>query len=336
MNELPPPKSFRRTFASGQEENGMSADLPAAVGRAPDDPARDRVAPEAPARISARILGLGALAGTVAAAAVVAVAGLVLVGQDDPRLAVLQHRNVVLAQQVQGLTDKVRALETGFVAADAASGRLNARLQEHGAELRAVQASLEQLITASRQRIEEQAGVSAPALFGVAVVQLRRAIEAGRPFAWELVNLRGITGTAPSLVAQLNRLAPLAADGVPTDEQLALGLQALRMNEGLSGRASLLSAGMQAFIRVFGNAPPDAPGTSDPQLLQRAALRLSAGDYSSTLQDLVALRGPAADEARGMIEGAQRRATAQDAVDLLSMAARDTLQHQMRAALKAP
>jgi hypothetical protein len=339
MNELPQPLPFRRSFASGHEDSETPDDLQAA-GIAAQGGARDGAEPDAvvpSVRLSPKLLGLAALAGAVAAAAVVAVvAGLGLTGRDDPRLAVLQQRNAELAQLVQGLTDKMRALETGFVAADAAGAKLSARLQEHGAALGTVKADLEQLVAASRQSRDEQAGVSAPALFGVAVVQLRDALEAGRPFVWELVNLRGIAGTAPTLLAQLNRLAPLATEGVPTDEQLAVGLQVLKASDSLSGRASLLNTGVQAFTRVFGNATSAVPGVADPQLLQRAAVRLSAGDYDGTMRDLAALRGPVAREARTMIDGAQRRATAQDAVEFLSNAARDGLQQQMRASMKAP
>lgn len=346
MNEVPPLSPYRRSTSPGEvnlDVRGEPRD-----GRADfltDDNARTSTDMDAPARAhvpaglrSLKITGVAALSGAIAAVVVVGIAaGLAgFTGRDDPRLAQITLRNADLTRDVQALTDKVRTLETGLVVSGDAGDRIAARQQADGSQINTIKASLDQLIAESRRNRDELAGVSAPALFGVAVVQLRNAITAGKPFAWELVNLRGIAGSAPAMLAQINRLAPLASEGVPSDEELSIAVRALNFNDALTGRSSLIATGMDAFTRVFGNAPATSMATFNQQLLARAALRLSAGDYTGATNDLAALRGSATGAARAVVDGARQRATAQDAVDILSIAARDGLQQQVRAVLQAP
>ena len=346
MNEVPPLSQFRRSVSAvdanvdmhGEPHDGQRDFLT-------DDNARTSTDMDAPIRTlmpaglrSLKIPGVAALSGAVAAVVVVGIAaGLTgFTGREDPRLAQLTVRNADLTRDVQALTDKLRTLETGFVVSGETSDRIGARQQADGAQLTTIKASLDQLIAQNQRNRDELAGVSVPALFGVAVVQLRNAITAGKPFAWELVNVRGIAGSTPALLAQINRLAPLATEGVPGDDELAISVGALNFNDALTGRSSLIATGMDAFTRVFGNASATSAATVNQQLLARASIRLSAGDYAGATSDLAALRGSAAGAARAVVDGARQRATAQDAVDILSNAARDGLQQQVRAALQAP
>lgn len=346
MNEVPPLSSFRRSSSSGDASLAVRGEPD---DRRPDflndDNARTSTDLDAPGnpQLQAGLrplksIGVAALSGAVAAVLVVAVAAVLtgFIGRDDPRLAQLTVRNAALARDVQGLTDKLRTLDTGFVVAGETGDRIAARQQLDGAQITTIRASLDQLIAQNRRDRDELAGVSVPALFGVAVVQLRNAIAAGKPFAWELVNLRGIAGSTPALLAQINRLAPLASEGVPGDEELAIAVRALNFNDALTGRSSLIATGVDAFTRVFGNAAATSAATFNQQLLARASIRLSAGDYAGTTSDLAALRGSASGAARAVVDGARQRATAQDAVEILSIAARDGLQQQVRAVLQAP
>ena len=346
MNEVPPLLSYRRLTPAGEVDIGARGephdrrddfltDANARTSTDSDGPiGRSLPAVMRPRKVTALAAASGAVAALVVVGIAVGIAG--FIGRDDPRLAQLALRNADLSRDVQALTDKLRSIETGFVAAGEASDRIVVRQQADGAQINTIKASLGQLIEQNRSDRDSLAGVSAPALFGVAVVQLRSAITAGRPFAWELVNLRGIAGTAPAMLVQINRLAPLATEGVPGDEELAVAIRALNFNDALTGRSSLIASGMDAFTRVFGNAAVAPLASINQQLLARAGLRLSAGDYTGATNDLAALRGPAAGAARVVVDGARQRATAQDAVEILSTAARDGLQNQVRTVLQAP
>ena len=281
-------------------------------------------------------MALPALAGAVVAC-FVTVGGIAwLAGRDDPRLLQLTERNADLARQLHVHNDKLRLLETGSVAAGEVSDRLASGLTAQDAKISAVKATMDQIMAFSQLGRDEQAGISVPGLFAVAVLQLRDAVKAGRTFEWELVNLRGIAGQDVATLAQINRLAPLAANGVATDGQLVDDLRALNQAETQSGRASLLAAGIDTFARVLRNVLTSVAPTANPQLVTRASSRLEAGDYGGMARELAALSGAAARDARALVEATQRRAVAEDAVEILAAGAREGLRQQMRSSMSAP
>jgi TolA-binding protein len=299
------------------------------------DAAHEMDAPSAPGLMPLKVVALAALAGAVAAAMVFVMFGGVmsLAGREDPRLAQLASRSADLAQQIQTLSEKIRTLDTEHVAIAEAGDRLDGQLTSDRSDIAAIKTSLQQLTELNRLSRDEQAGVVAPALFGVALVQLRDSIAAGRAFDWELVNVRGIVGRDPALLAQLERLAPLAAGGVQTKAQLARGLDGLTLAENQANQSSVLSTGLAVVTRVLGTAPKSAPATANPQFLVRASVRLTAGDFGGAAQDLSALVGPNASSARPLIEALKSRAVAQNAIETLQKAARAELQTQLRSSV---
>jgi hypothetical protein len=343
MNVLPSPLPFRGSFPAGRSDSGMQEDASAAVRTSTSDSesATDadagvkRAGNAVPTQLSLKLVGLAALAGAMASAAVIVIAGGLwnFAGRDDPRLPQLVNRTADLAQQVQGLTDKIRMLETEGVAAGETADRLDGRLQADRSDIAAIKVALEQLAAFNRLSRDVQAGVAAPALFGVATLQLRDAVDAGRRFDWELVNLRGIAGSDPAVLAMLDRLAPLALTGVATSEQLGRSLAALALSENRRSGSSLLTAGFDVVSQVIGSARTASSATPNPQLLARASLRLMAGNLAGSAEDLQALSGRTAQEARPLIAAAQEAATAHDAVQTVVAAARNGLQKQLRAAV---
>jgi hypothetical protein len=170
---------------------------------------------------------------------------------------------------------------------------------------------------------------------GVAVVQLRDRLEAGLPFDWELVNLRGIAGSDPALLTELDRLAALAKTGVVTQQQLVYGLQNLVARDGSA--ASLLQTGMLVASRVLGPKLIEPPSGDYPVLL-RAEARLAAGDLANFLRQMQALSAPTAAAAKPLVAAARQRLDALQAVQTLQRAARGGLESQLRsvAAVTAP
>ncbi len=344
MNELPPRRSSRHGHSDASvdhavsTDDGMSQHDFTSMADVESENRADAALPRGTdsARLPLKAVILAALVGTAAASAVFGGALIWIIGQEDPRLGQLAHRNADLTLQVRELADKLRILETGHVASEETSNKLAAALVANGGEIRVVKSSLDQLVAQTRLSSDEKAGVSAPALFGVAVLQLREAVQVGRRFDWELVNLRGIVGDDAALLAQITLLAPMAMNGVPTDQQLADDLRMVAARANPSGTALLLTTGINAFSRVFRNAPANVSASTNSRLLGEASSRLAESDYVGATRNLAALSGSVAWDARDLVEASRRRATAQNAVDILSRAAREGLEKQMRAAMLSP
>jgi hypothetical protein len=285
-----------------------------------------------------RIVGMAVLAGALAAAIVVLAARQWLPPRpfDDPRLAQLAHEAGESAEQLATLTQKLRILETEGVAGAEATATFAAQLAGQRGELGAMKATVQRVADASANDADGQRSGATAALFGVAAVQLRDAIEQGRPFDWELVDVRGIAGHDARLLRELYRLAPMAAGGVPTATQIRQGLQALSLAEFQRGAPGIVQAGLDIVGRTFGPTLISAPANPTPALLLQAALLLERGDSAGTARALRTLTGDSAIAARPVAEAAEKRAIALDATKILLDAARGRLQSQLRSAAVVP
>lgn len=315
--------------AAGPEDEapaGREDEAPAGRGEAGPRPARRGLA--------AAVLA-GALAGALAAAAVVLATRTLLPAPAPLRLAAAQqaHATADLAEAQQALAQRLRTLETESVAAARAQAALAADGRTAAGGIAALQAGLARLDAAAEERRRDRLAVAA--LFGVAVVQLHDAVEAGRRFDWELVNVRGIVPPLPALLAALDRLAPFAADGVPTGAQLAEGLHTLALiddqRRALPLALPLVGTGIEVFGRALLPALLPAPD-ANPALLTRASALLDAGDMAGTLGALRRIDGETATVARPLLAGAEKRAAAEAAMQTLLDGARDGLRAQLRTA----
>ena len=333
MNFLPTPIPFKRRVPEEAPEAARDdATIAESEQTSVADP--DAVAPSEPELAPAaaptplRLFGFAALSGAVAASVVVLVVSVFpLRSNQDPRTLQLLHDLTDLSTRVQALADRTRTVETEDVAASQTISAIDHRLSSTTDELNAIRTALGTLTGEQQRRQDAMAGINAPALFGVAAVQLRDRIEAGLPFDWELVDLRGIVGTDPTLLAELNRLAPMSATGVVTQQRLNEAMQILLSRDG--PRSSLVQAGLGVVSRVLG---PDlvSPPAAEPQLLAFAAARLSAGDLPNFVRLMQGLSGPTALAARPLLVAARQRMIALDAVQHLLATARDGLQAQLR------
>lgn len=337
MNFLPTPIPFKRRGPEDLSDAAQEASIVAEAEQASvaDPDAIEALEPaitQAPAPL--RLFGFAALSGAVAASVVVLVVSVFpLRSNQDPRTLQLIHDLTGLTTRVQALADQTRTVETEDVAASQTISTIDHRLTSTTDELNAVRAALSALTADQERRQDAMAGVNAPALFGVAAVQLRDRIEAGLPFDWELVDLRGIVGGDPSLLAELDRLAPMSAMGVVTQERLNEAMQMLLARDG--PRSSLVQAGLGVVSRVLG---PDlvSPSAAEPELLTLAAARLYVGDLPNFVRLMQGLSGPTAVAARPVLTTARHRMVALDAVQHLLGTARASLQAQLRLVSASP
>ena len=152
----------------------------------------------------------------------------------------------------------------------------------------------------------------------VALGDVDRAITRSEPFDSALESLKLLMRDEAALGATLALLEPVAADGVPslTDLKDTFASMASRALLADGGNQSLAD---QVSNNVFGiiNMRPSgaaADGASSRDMLARAQARLSADDLDGTIGELAGLEGGAAEEAKGWVEQAQARLSAEEAV----------------------
>lgn len=288
-----------------------------------------------PASMQRRIYSFAALS-VAAILAALAVGYMLRPTGGDPRLKQLMHDASELRGAVATLTNKLRTVETEGVATAEAVDGLDKRLKTQSSGADAIRETLGKLVAESRWSRREGAGVNLPALFGVAVLQLRDRIEAGLAFDFELVNLRLIAGRDPVQLPDLERLAPMAAAGVPSAEQLDAGMRALVLVDGQSTGPALVNASLGVLSRVFGPRFPAPSVSANPPILMRASSSLAAGDLAGMVRELTSLSGATARGARPLIAAAERRANALGALQDLMNSAHASLQAEMKTPANLP
>lgn len=164
------------------------------------------------------------------------------------------------------------------------------------------------------------------AALSLAVTSLATSLARGEPFAAELEVVRAAAPDLPGL----DRLAPAAAEGIPTVERLADTLPA---NEILAARRPVepdagivdqLVSGAKSLVnyRTTGEA------TGDPVMAALAGLEsaLERGDLSAAAEAAAALPENARQVAPGWFAALDRRIAADEAVDALTQRVLDRLQ----------
>jgi hypothetical protein len=286
-------------------------------------------------RVSARGgVSRGELAAAAASGAIAAVIVAVLVlfvlpprRVEDPRAIAISRDLEDLKLQLRGVSDKVHELEAGAVATAASTATLMGTLTDQTATIATLRKDLTALSDASQRQWDDQAGIAAPALLGVAVVQLRTAIDRGLPFDWELVNLWGIAGRRPDAMTELARLTPMAATGVPTPQQIVALLQ--DMANRVDPPVSLIGNSLITIEWILGAGAGTA--AENGALVRRVITVAQRGDYAAAARDLRTIGRDGAAAAEPVIAAMDRRAVAQAATTRLMAMARDGLAAQARA-----
>ncbi len=222
-----------------------------------------------------------------------------------------------LQSRLAGLDRRIAELSGGAAAlADlrADVGQLAARLAE-----------VEQRLAALPQA-DPDAGSALPPRVAVvlATAQLRDALRRPSPFERELASLAHLAADDAELSGVLDTLSPYAAAGIPTRERLRADFPQVARAVAAAG-AGAGEEGWLAGVRrrlsdlvtvrpVGGDATGDSPGA----VAARAEARVAAGDLAGALAELEQLSGRAAEAAAAWREAARARASAEDALRLLS------------------
>jgi uroporphyrinogen-III synthase len=255
----------------------------------PLDAIRSRVAASAQ-----RLDRLEAEAGGLSASVAAAQSELQRLGQ---RRDAADAQSAGTAEELQKIRQQLARLDK--LAADLGDrvGRLEARLQAEGS-----------------------AGRTGPALL-LSLLQLREAVEAGRPFAAEYDGFAALVRDQPDLAAAAVPLAAAAQGGVLSRAALGQGLaelaDRLRMAEAPPGEAGWWE---EAVSRLRGLVTVRHIGSSQsgPEAaVERAQSALAAGDLSGAIAAVGALSGRDAEPAQQWLKAARARLAAEAALTRL-------------------
>jgi hypothetical protein len=187
-----------------------------------------------------------------------------------------------------------------------------ARLDKLAADLAARAGALE-----GRSQAEIGAGRTDAALL-LSLMQLREAVEAGRPFAPEYAGFTALAQGHPDLVAAARPLAAGAPNGIASRAALRQGLAELadRLATAASppDRQTWWEAALARLRGLVTIRRIDAPPTSPEAVVDRAQAVFAAGDLAGAVSALAALSGIAADSARPWLQMARSRLAAEAAL----------------------
>jgi uroporphyrinogen-III synthase len=222
------------------------------------------------------------------------------------------------AKATAALAQRVDALEKGMD--PAAFIAIRNGLNDVSAKLDALAKRME---AAERVAQAARAEGMAQAAFALSVGQLRRAVDAGLPFAAELAACRSLAGSDAVLAGPLDQLAPFAAGGVATRAALAQSFKqtaaavvhAARARDGESGawRRALAWLDSLITVRPVGAAAGDSPAAR----VARAEAKLGAGGLAAAVAEIGGLTAPAADAAKPWLDRAKDRLQADQALAAL-------------------
>ncbi|NQW01117.1 MAG: hypothetical protein HQ483_15535 [Rhodospirillales bacterium] len=224
-------------------------------------------------------------------------------------------------QSVQ--VDLIKLIEDG----EKSTGDLNER------DARIAMAMTE--VESVRRELRAENGVGSP-VFNVAVVQLVNAVSSGLPFESEWVTLYALTSAEPELRAHLQRLLPMARNGVETIAFLRQELKQMSLDNGIpnnSNNQGLVHLGtmfLQTQLGIpVGNTPIEQVMA---EFMRELDNRLLVGDLSGAILQLEELKGEYTDTFSPWLEQARRRQIAGEVADALRDIAKIRLQE--RAATK--
>jgi hypothetical protein len=242
----------------------------------------------------------------------------------DPRqqVAKLSSSNADLASQVTALSEAARSRQTAAAAAAERIASIEKALQAQakaGAELTARVETLEKTVQ------HAAASGSSDTAITLALLQLRDALAAGRPFAAEYGALTAAARDRPPIADAAAPLAALAKTGVARRADLAARLhrlapaiekvsapEAAGAAAGWSGRALAHLRGLVRVHRIDDAGAPTPFGTT--ATIAAAEQALAGGDLAAAVAVVEKLVDGAADAARPWLDSAKARLAAERAV----------------------
>jgi len=323
--------------AAAEARRGPAEIQPEAETRASEAEAAEQplaLPAEQPSR--SHSLGMAISVGALAGAAMAVLTYFVLSELSplqDPRVAGIAKRVVGFEQAVEQQGRTLRGTEVDVARLVDQNAAIGQRIETQAARTKEVAAAVDE----TRGDVKALTGTSSP-IFGVAVLQLGQAIEDGRPFETEWVNLFALTADDPTLRQTLMPLMPASTAGIETTAQLRERLATVAYDRGLPAGSLVenpVSYGMVTLQTRFGlwlGYTSETLIAAD--LVAQADRSLSLGETRRAVATLERLPAPYAESFAPWMETARRQANARRIVDALSSASRERLQGRAQAAAR--
>ncbi|CAO3372424.1 carph-isopro domain-containing protein [Azospirillum argentinense] len=218
--------------------------------------------------------------------------------EPDPRVAQLTEQLGQVQQRVDSVGSEVQA-----------AGQIRQEVDALKQELAAVNQAVE---------TRRDAATAAQTLV-LAAGQLRSALAAGQPFQQELQAVRAVASGDAQVTQPLEAVAGYAAKGVPTQPQLtdrftAMASDIVRAdNQGEGNDWVEQVTGKIATLVTVRRSGGDAVGDGASAVVARAEAALQAGNLGGAVNELAALKGPAAQVAAPWVADAKARLAANEA-----------------------
>jgi hypothetical protein len=232
------------------------------------------------------------------------------------QLQALENRPAPAAGDIAELRQQVKALEARPAAAPPELTEIRQQVQQ----LTAANADLGKRVAALEKGEQAQSAADpTDTTLLLAVLQIREAIETGRPFAAEYDALAALAKARPDIAAAAAPLAEPAKSGVASRAVL---IERLRALGGAIATAQPAPADRDWATRAWGQLRGlvtirrvDGAGQSAAEAGVSAAERaLAAGDLPGAVRTLDGLTGSAAEAARPWLQMAGQRRAAEEAL----------------------
>jgi hypothetical protein len=246
----------------------------------------------------------------------------------DPRVVPMASQLSGFVQQMYNLETSLRAVEVDLVRLLDANGAMASRLSVQDAKIADGLARM----LAAQETLQVQNGPGSP-VFGVAVVQLMNAVEAGRSFETEWVNVFALTADTPELQESLMPLVSVVRQGVARPAILSMKLRARALELGMPFDTSgdFLRAG-RAFLQRRLGLPMGYSAEDEVirDVLARVDQLLRVGQLDDALATFSNLGDAPTRDFEGWLHEAELSVMARRIVDRLSAVSRSTLRDRAR------
>jgi hypothetical protein len=241
--------------------------------------------------------------------------------QLEPRIAALETHQKQDAQTIGEGSSRLKQLEDRLAQLEAkpeASPQDLAELRQRLEKLAAADADLASRVQSVEKAAHAPADPTDAGLL-VALLQIREAIEAGRPFGAEYDTLATLARNLPDLAKAATPLADTAKTGVATRTVLGKRLHEVAGSIANAQPATAESDwGSAALARLRGLVTVrriGGPGQNGPEAAVNAAeMALASGDLAGAIAALDKLSGAPADAAQAWLRMARQRLAAEEAL----------------------
>jgi hypothetical protein len=240
---------------------------------------------------------------------------------EEAEMQKVQQEVTRLGTVASDFTTRLAALEAQSSSRTAAENGEIQNFQQEVSKLAGVAADLTNRLPAIERQLQmQEGGARADAALLVSLLQMREAVEQGRPFAMEYAAFTALAHDQTDLIAAAEPLAPAAQHGVAS--RLALSTKLTELGGRITSAPPPPAGdwGAQALARLRSLVTIrrlDGTSESGPAAIVAAERALAGGDLSHAVAELDTLSGTDAEAAAEWLGMARQRLAVEAALSHL-------------------